>query len=123
MKLILRTPGDIVATGRFSEMDIIQGRTYFYTPYLRQILEAMERYSPYATLTLGRPRNSTLLLHDDAALIQLCFVDPVRKVRERDGIILAPRTPLPPQGDEDDRLLAQFAANDFGYLEEMENYE
>ena len=123
MKLILRTPGDIVATGRVSGMDMIQGRTYIYTPYLRQILEAMERYSSYATLTLGRPRNSTPTLHDDAALIQLCFVDTVKKVRERNGIILAPCTPLPPQGDEDDILLAQFVANDFGYLEEMENYE
>ena len=118
MKLILRTPGDIVATGRVSGMDMIQGRTYFYTPYLRQILEAMERYSSYATLTLFRPR-----LRDDATLIQLCFVDPVKKVRERNGIILAPRAPLPPQGDEDDRLLAQFVANDFGYLEEMVDYE
>lgn len=101
---------DIIALGYFEEEDTILGETYIFIPYLRFILERMEEISSFGVITLGQTPHTAECI---PPLLQISFVNqysphPYKHV-EKEGIFLAPRSPMPPRlCDESPCLIDEF---------------
>ena len=95
MKLNSLVKSGILGIGEFDEKDTIKGRTYFYIPFLRAVLERMEKVGNYAVLTLGS--TNAPVSKEGSDLIHISFVSdlPGEKYVENEGVFIAPRAPMP----------------------------
>lgn len=120
MKVHQQSKYDIIAFGHFTDFEMTQLSTYFYIPFLREILERMERISPYAVITLGTSKRSSDL--DLTPLIHLSFVDYSKSHVEKEGLILAPRAPMPKYSDGE-LMINRFLENNSEWFDDFPGYE
>lgn len=97
MRLHQQSKYGVIGFGHFDDIELTQLSTYFYIPYLREILERMERISQYGVLTLGTSKYA--VDRDLTPLIQLSFVNYYEGYTEKEGLIFAPRAPMPAYSD------------------------
>lgn len=95
VKLNYLVKSGIMGIGELEEKDTIKGRTYFYIPFLRAVLERMEKVSKYAVLTLGS--TNAPVSKEGSDLIHISFVSdfPGEEYVENKGVFIAPRAPMP----------------------------
>lgn len=110
----------VIGFGHFTDFEMTQLSTYFYIPFLREILERMERESLYAVITLGTSKRSSNL--DLTPLIHLSFVNYCDGYAEKEGLILAPRAPMPKSYDGE-LMIDRFLENNSEWFDEFPGYE
>lgn len=97
----------VISLGNFEEDDIILGETYIFLPYLRRILERMEDISSLGVITIGQDAHTTARV---PPYLQISFVDQFlpRPHIEEKGVIISPRSPMPPRLCGDSPRLREF---------------
>lgn len=120
MKVWQQSKYGILGFGHFTDVEMTKLSTFIDISFLREILEKMEKISPYAVLTLGvSPIGSE---KGYPPLIHLSFVNCEEGRVETEGLFLPPRSPMLPYTDGE-LVIDKFLEKNADWFDEFPGYE